>query len=199
MPDYEHYFDYALQEYCKFYSLCTFVNDKGRCVNTRSAHQSKGHQNNKGKIIASGSYESDFTFDRYIDIWDNNLDRDILSCQTKLGELRDRADEHVSDEDHAVKLHNKAMNRFYHANGTAKEFQSHTVCFSCLMGVPQHSLPCGHVLCTSCVKGFGISLNGFEYSLNSCPLHSDDCSWRDPCIIRFKPDLAGVRVLSLDG
>lgn len=67
------------------------------------------------------------------------------------------------------------------------------------MGIPQHSLPCGHVLCTPCVKGFGKSLNGSEYSLESCPLHPDDGSWRDAYVIRFKPDLAGVRVLSLDG
>jgi hypothetical protein len=199
MADYDNYFDYALQEYCKYYSPCMFANDKGRCVNTCSAHKSKGHQNSKGKIIASGLYESDFTFDQYIEIWDKTLDEDILSYQTKLGELRDRAKRDVSDETHALRLHTKTMNRFYRANGTAKEFRSHTVCFSCLMEVPQHSLPCGHVLCSTCVKGFGKTSNDFEYSLRGCPLHEDDCAWVDACIIRFKPDLAGVRVLSLDG
>jgi hypothetical protein len=205
MADYEDYFDYALEEYCKLHSLCTFENERGRCVNTRSTHESKGHQNSKGRIIAAGPYQSDFTFDKYYDIWADMLELDIPRCQNKFKELRDQAElrgqakRTVSDESHALELHRKEMDKFYRGRGTAKEFRSHTVCFSCLMGIPQHSLPCGHVLCTPCVKGFGKPINRCDFSLISCPLHYDECSWNDACDIRFKPDLAGVRVLSLDG
>jgi len=124
MADYDDYFVYALREYCKFYSPCTFASDRGRCVNTSSAHESKGHQNSRGRIIASGPYQSDFTFDRYIHIWDKTLGEDILLYQTKFGEQRDLVTD-ISDETHVLRLHTKAMNRFYHANGTAKEFHGY--------------------------------------------------------------------------
>jgi patatin-like phospholipase/acyl hydrolase len=35
--------------------------------------------------------------------------------------------------------------------------------------------------------------------MDHCPLHPAVTRWRSPCIIRFKPDHAGVRLLSLDG
>jgi hypothetical protein len=202
MNDYQHYFNYALDEYCRLHSPCTFENSKGRCVNSRSTHESKGHQNAKGKIIATGRYQSSFTYGGYYHIWANGLDRDILKCQNELQALRDQADETVSDETHPLNLHKREMNNFYRNVGTAKDFQSHAVCFSCLMGIPEHSLPCGHILCTACIKGYGRrgrTSNSSEFSLASCPLHLDECHWTEPCVFRFKPDLAGVRVLSLDG
>lgn len=189
--------DYALREYCKLCSLCTFTNSKGRCVNTSSTHV-KGHQNSRGKVFATGHYRSEFTFGKYIDTWSDAVDEDIQRCQVRLGKRRDQADRIVADEYHALRIHKKEMDRFYHAAGAATGFLSHTVCFSCLMGLPQHTLPCGHVSCTTCIKGFGKSLDRSNFSLNSCPLHSDE-TWEESCTIRFKPDLAGVRVLSLDG
>ncbi|KAF8847153.1 hypothetical protein BDZ45DRAFT_811773 [Acephala macrosclerotiorum] len=197
--DYAKFFEYAFEQYRNIYSRCTFENDRGRCVNTRAAHESKGHQNSKGRIIAAGLYESNFTFHGSYNKWADSLDREIRRCQKRLENVRDQADRNVQDEVHALRLHKSVIGNFYRIIGTAKGFRSHTVCFSCLMEIPLHPLPCGHILCTPCVKGLGKAINSSDFSLDHCPLDlSGDC-WNYSHIIRFKPKLAGVRVLSLDG
>jgi predicted acylesterase/phospholipase RssA len=96
------------------------------------------------------------------------------------------------------------MHRFYIAIGPAGQFLSHSTCFCCLMHSPQHVLRCRHVLCTQCVRAYGRSLDANAesrsvLSLDCCPLHPDDTRWQNPCIIRFEPEHAGVRLLCLDG
>lgn len=83
---------------------------------------------------------------------------------------------------------------FWH---TAK---SNKTCFACLQSVPDHSLPCGHVLCEQCVKDFG---KVYEDERN-CTIISQClfcfAEWPSQLqLVRFKPKLAGVRVLTLDG
>jgi len=41
-------------------------------------------------------------------------------------------------------------------------------------------------------------VNKVDFAITSCPLHSDK-RWSNPYVVRFKPDFAGVRLLSLDG
>lgn len=71
-------------------------------------------------------------------------------------------------------------------------------CFCCLMDVPEHPLPCGHVLCTACIRAYGKQAKS-SIALVCCPLHRESTKWARPAIIKFKPVGAGVRVLSLDG
>jgi len=66
------------------------------------------------------------------------------------------------------------------------------------MDVPEHPLPCGHVLCTACVKAYGTQAKS-TVSLPYCPLHREATRWAKPALIKFKPAGAGVRVLALDG
>jgi predicted acylesterase/phospholipase RssA len=58
-------------------------------------------------------------------------------------------------------------------------------------------LPCGHVLCTACVKLYGSDHGDNELDLYHCPLESSAMfsKWS----VRLKPKNAGVRVLTLDG
>jgi hypothetical protein len=74
--------------------------------------------------------------------------------------------------------------------------------------MPEHPLPCAHVLCTPCVvtyseldgKGKGIqSSDKHLIRMDRCPLHPPHIRWTEPWFIKFKPDSAGVRILSLDG
>ena len=64
--------DNALDEFCAMFWPCTFSSRGNRCVNAQVSHQ-KGHQNKKGKIIGTGPYESDFTWELFADDWLHHL------------------------------------------------------------------------------------------------------------------------------
>jgi hypothetical protein len=77
-----------------------------------------------------------------------------------------------------------------------------------LREMPEHPLPCGHVLCTPCVRTYSeldMKREGMQQKdknfirLDRCPLHLRYLRFTDPWFLKFKPDLAGVRILSLDG
>ncbi len=97
-----------------------------------------------------------------------------------------------------AELHLDYMDAFYRSVGGAGGFIGHSACFCCLRKIPQHPLPCGHVLCTPYVKEYG---NRAENAVHIayCPFHPHDQRLVAPWTVHFKPDLAGVRILSLDG
>ena len=175
---------------------CGFSNEKGQCVNAKSRHNSKGHQNDRGKIIATGNYRSTFSAFEYGPQWKATLFRNIHNLQNEILALSDKG---TPDEKAYIDLHTRNMTSFYKNLGSAWRFVSHCTCFCCLKEVPEHPLPCGHILCTECVKLFGHAQNRSSFELNSCPLHSEDSRWAKPCVVRFKPEYAGSRILSLDG
>lgn len=112
---------------------------------------------------------------------------------------RDRASPATPDETLVLRQHSAIMADFYGNRSPAHKFTSHLICVCCFMDIAQHPLPCGHILCTSCVKGYGDCVNKHDFSLRWCPLHPDETRWDVAFIIRFKPEFAGVRILSLDG
>jgi hypothetical protein len=194
---YKTYFDYTLLEFCDMYSPCLFRSPRGYCVNSSVSHM-KGHQNNKGKIIGAGSYESDFVYEEYYDTWMANLERHIVDLQNKLQLERDRTNVETTDDVLVLREHGALMAKFY-SEDKVNGFIRHSTCVSCFTEISMHALPCGHVLCTPCAKGYGKNINNIDISFNCCPLHPEQTRWGRPFIIRFKPDFAGVRVLSLDG
>ena len=175
---------------------CEYVDSKGRrCINTREGH-AKGHQTESGKPIGNGGYQSRFVADHYRPVWHHNLQEvllDIEQAMTQPSNLR------VSEERKAADIHLQRMNDFYHKLGGAVQFYSNATCLSCLLqDMPEHPLPCGHVICSQCVRTFGEAKSKSVFHLICCPLHSDERSQVD-VRIALKPHLAGVRVLSLDG
>ncbi|RDA85160.1 hypothetical protein CP532_1585 [Ophiocordyceps camponoti-leonardi (nom. inval.)] len=74
-------------------------------------------------------------------------------------------------------------------------------CLKCLDPYPEHCLPCGHVICSVCLKAVGDSMDGGFFELKQCPLLIERrCKdWSEPWIGVIKPDQAGIRILSLDG
>jgi hypothetical protein len=94
------------------------------------------------------------------------------------------------------------METFFERVPEAKMFISHSTCFCCLMQVPQHPLRCGHVLCTACIKAYGSPKQSrVTWEMKYCPLHEGETQERGTStwVIKFKPEFAGVRLLSLDG
>ncbi|RMY73507.1 hypothetical protein D0863_03837 [Hortaea werneckii] len=200
--NYEKFFDYAMGEYLEMHYPCSFVSPDGRhCQVVKARHMAKGHQDDKG-IIASGDYETSFE-PGFATKWKQQLQGAIEAIHRDFTyELEEAShDENVQaipEERIALDLHLEYINQFFEAVGPAAAICSHATCFCCLMDVPEHPLPCGHVLCTACIKAYGKQTKS-TVSLSCCPLHREATNWVKSANIKFKPAGAGVRILSLDG
>ena len=165
-------------------------------------HDSKGHQLEDGKVFSVGNYVSDFSFQSYQRTFEENV-----FCRLKelLQRLHDDLEENGEDDEAqaAASIHqNTVMCYFYShtARGQVQAFESHTMCLSCLMESPEHALPCGHILCTPCLRAYGSMDNGrHSMIIRGCPLEARAGLLPIPWRINLKPSSAGVRILTLDG
>jgi len=198
-PEYLEHCDVSLDDFCQLYWPCEYVGARGRCVNVKAGHR-KGHQSKSGQIIAVGQYESSFTLDAYRDTFRNDIYAILVTLLERLQDTT-QSSKHLEGLE-AANIHRDSVlqNFFQHLNGP-KNFISHTACFSCLIYPPEHPLPCGHVLCTPCVKAFGAARGRVIIDMKSCPLHHglEDGQFDARWPISVKPKEAGIRVLSLDG
>ena len=205
-PEYVEHCDNALEDFCDRYWPCEFVLSRksktgkkigGRCVNVRSGHGSKGHQFANGKVVAVGSYQSTFSFETHLEKFRNSVYHYLKEL---LKELRETVGENQPEIQMAAQVHRSHVITYFYervSEGKMDKLASHSICLSCLMHLPEHALPCGHILCTHCLQAYGNHLEKDVIEIASCPLHFDSYfrSWR----IYLKPQAAGVRVLSLDG
>jgi hypothetical protein len=154
-------------------------------------------------LLATGTYQTDdgFTEKGFENEWSSTL-KEMLN---RIREQMDRAtgsatgSAGMNEEKAAEELHLKRMNEFYSNLGDdLSSYMNHSACFCCLRELPEHALPCGHVICTPCVRSFARKKNRVAYALDSCPLHEHEM-WEQEWEILVKPPLAGVRVLTLDG
>jgi hypothetical protein len=171
-----------------------------RCVNVASGH-GKGHQSKDGKIIAAGSYKSQFVYKDYYSEFRNNV---FIHLWHLLNNLQDKTAQGEEASQTAASIHrDKVLSVFYQdvSNGTSilDEFDSHSVCLCCLFETPEHPLPCGHVLCTPCIRLYGHAHGPNEIEMYGCPLEPDIMRGFSSWTIRLKPKSAGVRILTLDG
>lgn len=195
----------ALDHFCDKFWPCEFVKKGKACVNVKSSHNAKGHQNSKGRIISTGQYHSSFNPSAYSIRWISDMKKNLAALEKSSASKSSgvgidgfRTVDIIHD---AYQVHQERLSQFYLAspNVSAKEYFSLTTCLSCLMEVPQHPLPCGHVLCTACIKGYGLPNKRNSMLMEFCPLHAAETRGSQPWLLYFKPDFAGVRVLSLDG
>ncbi|KAF2823761.1 hypothetical protein CC86DRAFT_298378 [Ophiobolus disseminans] len=196
---YLNHCDHALDQFCAAFWPCSFVNRRGRCVNMTERHN-KGHQNARGEIIGVGQYQSDFTWDSFAEQW-HDLLRKHTSRIVALVHAEMASSSTMTELAAVIAVHAININTFFGRIGGATKYVSHSACFCCLRGIAEHPLPCGHILCTACVKGFGKAHTRLPGSVTttSCPLHSQGAVFGPLWEIHIKPALAGVRVLSLDG
>ena len=202
--EYEESCSEALEEFCDLYTPCEYQRGKERCVNVASAHDPKGHQNARGKWIGDGRFKSKIQPERYWPIWKDKISRALAMFDNELQSVSFDNTEPATAEQPLNEIHSMRMAQLYDAIGSADDFISHTTCLCCLMQAPLHTLPCGHILCTPCIRSYGVAVQGSWKTSNVldmqfCPLHPDLDNWPSPYVIRFKPEHAGVRLLSLDG
>ena len=200
-PEYLEHLDNALENFCDRHWPCEYISPKGgRCVNVRSGHGAKGHQLKSGKLLAAGDFESSFTFDSYRHTFQKDTYQKLKGLR---GMVSARINEGgISEEQAAAEIHRECVLPafFEHASrGDPQLFISHTVCCSCLFEPPEHALPCGHIICTSCLKTYGkLQLNRYV-EISECPMEKRERHFRKAWQVYLKPANCGVRVLALDG
>ncbi|KAI1640601.1 hypothetical protein F4809DRAFT_397901 [Biscogniauxia mediterranea] len=194
----------ALRLFADIYWPCSFTNpayagDLGQCCNVRSGHNPKGHQNKHGKIIGDGDYESHFSVADFGPVWEQLLRTSLAQVQAasfKLGqEFPDR-----TELQNAAILHQERLNELYsNVLVSATDYVSYSACLCCLRELPECALPCGHVLCLSCIEIYGTRTSRTTIEINRCPLHVRGIISDPPWVITTKPRYAGSRTLCLDG
>jgi hypothetical protein len=194
--------DDALENFCDRHWPCEYVDPRrqgGRCVNVRSGHVAKGHQSKSGKLLATGDYVSSFTFSGSQQKFRNDTYEKlvVLSARVRAKEAMGTPQKQAAAEIHRVLM----LPCFYeHASrGDVRTFISHTVCLSCLMRPPEHALPCGHSICTSCLILYGRTQPDHHVEISSCPMERTAKRFRSISKVYWKPPTCGVRVLALDG
>ncbi|KAI1360297.1 hypothetical protein F5Y08DRAFT_331673 [Xylaria arbuscula] len=193
----------AMQTFAELYWPCSFENpslgELGRCCNVKLGHNPKGHQNKQGKIIGHGDYQSSFNAAAFQPHWEHLLRASLIQVQSASFRLaREFPDR--SELENAALLHQEQLNELYSNNlGWAMNFISYTSCLCCLRELPECALPCGHVLCLSCIEIYGYRTSRTTIEISRCPIHVRDLIASPPWVIVTKPRFAGARTLCLDG
>lgn len=129
-------------------------------------------------------------------------ERRMFAAKLHRGNLESIPDQAFWKESFTPKWISLYNQRFSHIFGADLTIRA-SVCYACLFGRPEYSLPCGHVICFSCLREFDQLPPELKYP--GIALHEECvlCKSRDeegwPYKIEYRPDLSGIRVLSLDG
>jgi hypothetical protein len=152
-------------------------------------------------VFAAGDYVSRFSFQ-------HNQEEFRCNVYYRLAELLERLHARVqngeSEEEAAAQIHSYDVMPYFYRCATdrgrgAHKYNSHTACFCCLFEIPQHPLPCGHVICTPCLKVFGQTISPAAIDLDQCPIETGIASRFNNCRVFLTPKTAGIRILTLDG
>lgn len=190
------YCERAFTEFCDMHWPCSFHKGKMQCAKVEVAHGTKGHQTAQGKVIQSGEYVPSFHYNRDLRQWIQCLEREM----GRIEHAKDANRPILNAEIATPTLHVENLRTFYSNVGSASDFKSHCTCFCCLREVPLHPLTCGHVLCDPCVHSYGTPKESGLIEVSQCPICLPVERRPHPATtIQFKPPLAGVRVLCLDG
>jgi hypothetical protein len=178
------------------------------CSNVRDGH-TKGHQMRNGKVIGAGEpYSPILGFSEqeqrpeFLRLIRENLDTMLGQVSDKSSTKEQKLDLDTGELYEARRHHQRVMFEFLEKEAgpvaVNLHFRDNIGCLLCLFGLATHALPCGHIICGECVQSYGSQRSSSSFEIPNCPLHVHD-AWQQPVSIRYKPNLAGVRVLSIDG
>lgn len=193
----------VFEEYRDFHHPCSYRSEDGRrsCQLVRARHRTKCHQDSKG-VIGEGEYSSGMD-DNFMGEWCQGIRATVDALNQTLSWRAEHAvpDRAVTTEQVTgitLDMHLVQVNRVFEAFGPPGDVRSTTTCFGCLMRDPEHVLPCGHVLCDTCMRAHG-TRQRYAVSLYCCPLHRKEPPWAEPALVPCRPAGCGIRALSLDG
>lgn len=163
-----------------------------QCVNAPCGHPH--HQS--GKAVKPGYHLTRYQLWVLQDEFRNRVERTFDKLKSRLKYLSD-SHEQLKE---ASMIHLGQTRMFYQSIGGIDKLVSHLTCLVCLAGVPEHSLPCGHVICRECAKAAGDTTPGGFVKLEECPLpnhHEED--WPRGLAKNCKSSKVGIGTLSLHG
>ncbi|OAP65340.1 hypothetical protein AYL99_01312 [Fonsecaea erecta] len=196
LPQYKSRFTQGLKKFLDQHWLCEF----GDCQINKVSHHS-GHKDASNKQIGA---EKGVRQEYHCEKTEAQCLRDFESeVQRHLEQLLDWSSSSLSDRfsrARAVVVHKEKLRQFYkrYESNFGTVFCDNIGCLCCLMSSASHCLECKHVVCTDCVKDFGVAINATTVEMSDCPMHETQ-PWIHKPLIRFKPPAAGLRLLSLDG
>ncbi|KAH8807070.1 hypothetical protein F5884DRAFT_675774 [Xylogone sp. PMI_703] len=78
-----------------------------------------------------------------------------------------------------------------------KQIFSNSECLACILRKPEHTMSCGHSLCTTCIRSHGHTTTSepWRFVVKTCPL----CNETNNITFDVKPSTAGVRVFVAEG
>lgn len=163
------------------------------CVNAPSGHPH--HQIGQHVVGEDKSHKASHNSDELKAIF---FERVGIAFQQHKNKLKSK-DHHIRTKE-AFEIHKEQLKTFYNPITDLDDFTSHSSCLVCLNGAPEHSLPCGHVICRLCARDLGDPTPGGYLRLQECPLrvHQEEV-WQAGWAGFNKPPQAGLRILSLDG
>lgn len=135
-----------------------------QCVNAPYGHPH--HQG--GKAVEPGNHSARHSLWELQNEFRSLVERTFYALKSRLRHLSD-SHERLKE---ASTIHLGRTRKFYKLIGGIDKLASHLPCLVCLDGVPEHSLPCGHVICRECAKATGDATPGGFVTLQECPLRN---------------------------
>lgn len=171
-----------------------------KCVNKKKTHD-KGHQDATGRFLDNGPFcGTNLNPALFINSIETSVRSAMRSVNGQVGPNSPLWHKELCTlhEIHIEKL--RRLGAFAEAVKADLGASDSRVCYGCLFRNPNYRLPCRHVLCEACLRDYGQDGAAFSSAvLRRCIICGDSEKQGWPFKVRLKPDLGGLRVLSLDG
>jgi len=209
---------------------CAYVDAETgeKCVNTKTGH-ALGHQTSSGEFLKSGLFvETLFDAKRFANTVRGVLHTTMQAINAREPANRQEWRRHAADKQRIDLEKLRALGGYprhdaipsTEATGARSlvaamrtilsprdnsqtDLLNTSVCYGCLLGRPEYSLPCEHAICLTCVEDFDQTEGWARYpgvvTHKECIICSASAGKGWPYRTSVRPDLAGLRVLSLDG
>lgn len=186
--------DAADRYWCKYWPCRYQKEGWGRCVNGPKPHINHQSREVHGNVV--GGHDASHNLKQLQQEFRNALKQELCHLVSNVKPTHHRA----GNLQRFSQIHRQNTETFYQSLEDVGKLLSYATCFSCLNGIPEHCLPCGHVICSACVTESGKVMDGGFVQLNSCPLKEhDEKLWNEPWTGSIKPEQAGLRIMTLDG